>query len=40
VDDSLIIRQFRSGVPIRNFVVYRMHEYREGIGRDGELEHP
>ncbi|MFI5153459.1 MAG: ArnT family glycosyltransferase [Chitinophagales bacterium] len=40
VDDSLVIRQFRSNIPIRNFIVYRMHDYQGGIARDGELEIP
>ena len=37
VDDSLIVKQYRSGVPVRNFVIYRMHSYLGGIKRDGEV---
>jgi hypothetical protein len=28
LEDSLLIPQFRSGIPVRYFVVYRMHEFR------------
>ena len=28
VEDSLLIPQFRSGTRVRNFVVYRMHDFR------------
>jgi hypothetical protein len=28
VEDSLMIPQFRGGVRVRNFVVYRMHDFR------------
>jgi hypothetical protein len=28
VEDSLLIPQYRSGIRIRNFVVYRMHDFR------------
>ncbi|MBS1599368.1 MAG: glycosyltransferase family 39 protein [Bacteroidetes bacterium] len=38
VDDSLIIKQIRANIPVRNFVIYRMHDYLGGIGRDGVLE--
>jgi len=35
VDDSVVIRQTRSGIPVRNFIIYRMHDYLGGIKRDG-----
>ena len=38
VDDSIVLVQKRSGVPVRNFVIYRMHDYLGNIGRDGVLE--
>jgi hypothetical protein len=38
VDDSVVVRQVRSGVPVRNFIVYRMHDYLGGIERDGVIE--
>jgi hypothetical protein len=28
IEDSLTVPQFRSGIRVRNFVVYRMHDYR------------
>jgi hypothetical protein len=28
VEDSLLIPQFRDGVRVRNFVIYRMHDFR------------
>jgi hypothetical protein len=28
VEDSLLLSQYRSGIKVRNFVVYRMHEFR------------
>jgi len=28
VEDSLIIPQYRSGIRVRNFVIYRMHDFR------------
>ena len=33
--DSLVILQTRMNLPVRNFVVYRMHGYLGGIRRDG-----
>jgi len=38
VDDSIIVKQYRSNFPVRNFVVYRMHGYKRGIGIDGLME--
>ncbi|HTS43430.1 MAG TPA: glycosyltransferase family 39 protein [Puia sp.] len=38
VDDSVIIRQTRSRIPVRNFVIYRMHDYRGGIPDDGVMK--
>ena len=38
VEDSLVLVQKRSGVPVRNFIIYRMHDYLGNIGRDGVLE--
>jgi hypothetical protein len=35
VDDSVILTQYRSGIPVRNFVVYRMHGYKGGIPQSG-----
>ena len=37
VDDSLLIPQIRMGIPVRNFVIYRMHAYRSGIPDNGVL---
>jgi hypothetical protein len=28
VEDSILIPQYRSGIPVRYFVVYRMHDFR------------
>ena len=28
VGDSILIPQYRAGIPVRNFVIYRMHEFR------------
>lgn len=36
VDDSLTIPQLRSGIHVRDFVIYRMHEYKGGIGEESE----
>ncbi len=33
--DSLVILQTRMNLPVRNFVIYRMHGYLGGIGSDG-----
>jgi hypothetical protein len=38
LDDSIIITQIRSGVPVRNFVIYRMHDYLGGIPEDGVIK--
>jgi hypothetical protein len=38
VDDSLLMTQYRSGVPVRQFVIYRMHGYKGGIPRSGIIE--
>lgn len=35
VDDSIIVKQVRSHVFVRNFVIYRMHDYLGGIDRSG-----
>jgi 4-amino-4-deoxy-L-arabinose transferase-like glycosyltransferase len=38
VEDSVVIPQFRGREAIvRNFVIYRMHDYKGGIGADGLL---
>ncbi len=37
VDDSLTITQYRTGIPVRNFIIYRMHGYLGGINRDGVM---
>ena len=38
VDDSTVLTQYRSGVPVRNFVIYRLHGYKGGISRNGILD--
>ncbi|PWT78744.1 MAG: hypothetical protein C5B59_01150 [Bacteroidetes bacterium] len=38
VEDSVIIVQHRSGVPVRNFVIYRMRDYLGGLPADGVLD--
>ncbi len=38
VDDSVVVKQYRTNVPVRNFIIYRMHHYLGGISRDGILE--
>jgi len=37
VEDSVVISQTRSNIPVRNFVIYRMHDYLGGIGSDGVI---
>jgi hypothetical protein len=38
VSAPVAITQYRSGVPVRNFFVYRMRHYKGGLPRDGVLE--
>jgi 4-amino-4-deoxy-L-arabinose transferase-like glycosyltransferase len=38
VDDSLVLSQDRSGIRVRNFVVYRLHDYKGGLPRNGVVE--
>jgi 4-amino-4-deoxy-L-arabinose transferase-like glycosyltransferase len=38
VDDSVLFTQERTGVRVRNFVIYRLHGYRGGLNKNGVFE--